>query len=84
MLYGRVGCHLCGQARAVVARVCGEAGEAWVEVDVDGPPSPGGRDLFEEYGERVPVVVVDGVEVARLHVSERALRAVVASGAARP
>ena len=76
VLYGRVGCHLCDEARGVVARVCAEAGEAWVEVDVDDPPAPGGRDLFEEYGERVPVVEVDGVEVAQLRVSERVLRAV--------
>lgn len=80
VLYGRAGCHLCEAARAVVARACDDAGEAWREVDVDGPVS-GGRDLFQEYGERVPVVEVDGVEVARLRVSERALRAALARAA---
>lgn len=84
VLYGRAGCHLCEEAREVVARVCGEAGEPWVELDVDVPPAPGGRDLFEAYGERVPVVEVDGVEVAQLRVSERALRALLASGRTRP
>jgi hypothetical protein len=84
VLYGRAGCHLCDEARAVVAAVCADAGEPWAEVDVDAPPAPGGRDLFEAYGERVPVVEVDGVEVARWRVSERALRALLASGLARP
>ena len=34
-LYGREGCHLCDDARAVIARVCADLGESWVEVDID-------------------------------------------------
>lgn len=83
VLYGRAGCRLCDEGRAVVARVCAETGEPWTEVDVDAPPPAGGRDLFEEYSERVPVVAVDGLEVAQWRVSERALRTVLASGRAR-
>lgn len=74
MLYGRAGCHLCDEARAVVARVCGEVGVPWAEVDVD---DPGGPDLADAYGERVPVVAVDGVDVAQWQVSERALRSLL-------
>ena len=77
ILYGRVGCHLCDEARAVVARVCDEAGVPWTEVDVDDPPLPGEPDLFEAYGERVPVVSVDGVDVLQWRVAERALRSAV-------
>lgn len=84
VLYGRMACHLCEQARAVVARVCGELGEKWVEVDVDDPPAPGEPDLFESHGERVPVVAVDGVEVAQWHVSEAALRLALASQPRNP
>ena len=85
VLYGRGGCHLCEDARAVVARVCDEAGATWTERDVDDPPAPGGGpDLFEAYGERVPVVAVDGVEVGQWRISERALRAALAAGGARP
>ena len=78
VLYGRAGCHLCDEARAVVARVCGEGGVPWVEVDIDDPPAPGARDPFDAYGERVPVVAEDGVDVAQWQVSERLLRAALA------
>lgn len=62
VLFGRAGCHLCEDARAVVAEVCARAGEAWREVDVDDPQgADGGRDLAAELGELVPVVEVDGV-----------------------
>ncbi len=84
MLYGRVACHLCDEARAVVARVCDEAGVPWAEVDVDDPPVAGAADLFESYGERVPVVAVDGVDVAQWRISERVLRAALASGPTGP
>jgi glutaredoxin len=78
VLYGRSGCHLCDEARALVARVCGEMGVPWAEVDVDDPPAPGVADPFDAYGERVPVVAVDGVDVAQWQVSERTLRAALA------
>jgi hypothetical protein len=78
LLYGRVGCHLCDEARIVVARVCEESRVPWAEIDVDDPPLPGEPDLFEAFGERVPVVSVDGIEVAQWRVSERALRAALA------
>ncbi|MFE5336459.1 glutaredoxin family protein [Isoptericola sp. NPDC056573] len=60
LLYTRVSCHLCEEARAVVADVCGAAGETWreVDIDVDGP----GGDLVGKYGDYVPVVEVDGVQ----------------------
>ena len=38
-LYGKPGCHLCDDARAVVEEVCAELGEAYVEVDITTTPS---------------------------------------------
>ena len=84
VLYGRSGCHLCDEARVVVARVCQEAAVRWAEVDVDAPVGPGGADLVATYGERVPVVGVDGVDVAQWQVREPVLRAALAPGPARP
>ncbi len=34
LLLGRPGCHLCDDARAVVARVTGELGVPWAERDI--------------------------------------------------
>ncbi|MCH1865142.1 glutaredoxin family protein [Nocardioides sp. CFH 31398] len=51
----REGCHLCEEARAVVAAVCAEVGERFVEVDVDDDPA-----LLARYDEQVPVTFVDG------------------------
>jgi len=61
VLYGRAGCHLCDAAREVVATVAAAAGAGWVEVDVDVAAADDGGALQREYGEQVPVVLVDGV-----------------------
>ncbi|WP_107774828.1 glutaredoxin family protein [Nocardioides sediminis] len=54
-LYGRAGCHLCDEARAVVEAVCSELGESWTEVDIDADPA-----LLDRFGEEIPVTLVDG------------------------
>jgi glutaredoxin len=69
-VYSRVGCHLCDQALAVVARVVGTDVEV---VDVDTDP-----ELVRRYGEEVPVVLVDGRQIAYWRVEESALRAALA------
>jgi glutaredoxin len=54
-LYGKPGCHLCDDARAIVEKVCAELGVDWTEIDITQDPK-----LFEEYGEQIPVTFVDG------------------------
>ncbi|WP_062517029.1 glutaredoxin family protein [Demequina gelatinilytica] len=54
VLYSRVGCHLCDDARAVLVEVCGAAGEGFDEIDIDGDP-----ELRARYGDEIPVVTVD-------------------------
>jgi glutaredoxin len=70
-VYTRAGCGLCRRAEELVAAEA--AGHAVVHVDVDADP-----DLQRAYNVRVPVVEVDGVEVAegQVHPGEvrRALR----------
>jgi glutaredoxin len=56
LLLTRAACHLCDEARDVVASVCAEAGVAFREVDVDADAA-----LRAEHGDFVPVVLVDGV-----------------------
>ncbi len=57
-LYSKPGCHLCDDARAVVAAVCDELGESFVEVDITAGPDA--EALVEAYGEEIPVTFVDG------------------------
>ena len=69
-LYGKPGCHLCEEARAVLAAVRAERGFALREVDITLDP-----ELHHRYGERIPVVAVDGVDAFEFHVDADALRA---------
>ena len=68
-LYGKPGCCLCDDARAVVAAVREEHGFDLKEVDVSIDPV-----LHNRYGERIPVVAIDGVDVLELHFDANALR----------
>jgi glutaredoxin len=70
VLVTRVGCHLCEQAAPVVAREAARAGAAYVERDVDASEQDRAA-----YGEKVPVVLLDGVEHAYWQVDAKALRA---------
>lgn len=54
-LYSKPGCHLCEDARAVVAAVCADLGETFDEVDISTDAA-----LMREFGEQIPVTFVDG------------------------
>ena len=66
VLYGRPGCHLCDDARAVLERL----GATFEEVDIE-------RDdaLHRAYLERIPVIDVDGEHLSDYFVDEAALAA---------
>ena len=68
-LYGKPGCCLCDEARAVVEAVRAERGFDLREVDVSLDPA-----LHRRYGERIPVVAVDGEEAFQFHVDAAGLR----------
>jgi len=68
-LLSRPGCHLCDEARSVIAAVAGELGVPWAERDVTASP----EDL-REYGDMVPVTFIDGVQHDFWRVDERRLR----------
>jgi len=57
-MYTRAGCHLCDDALEVVAAACAASGSDFQLVDVDADP-----DLRDRFGEKVPVVTVDGQPV---------------------
>jgi hypothetical protein len=70
LLLTRPGCHLCEQARAVIAMVTAELDVSWSERDITGSP----EDL-RAYGDMIPVTFVDGVQHDFWRVSEDRLRA---------
>ena len=69
-LVGKPDCHLCDEARAVVAAVCAETGEAYVELSILDDP-----ELADQYWEQIPVTLVDGAQHDFWHVDEARLRA---------
>ena len=56
-LLTRAACHLCDVAAETLGRIADEAGLEVTPVDVDADP-----ELQAEYGDRVPVVLLDGRE----------------------
>jgi len=70
LVYTRAGCHLCEVAEADVARSCADLELDFTSVDVDTDP-----ELRAEYGDRVPVIMVDGREHGFFRVEEGRLRA---------
>lgn len=72
VLYARVGCHLCDEARVVIEQLRTSVEFSFEEVDIE-------RDdaLVRDYGVRIPVVEVDGQELFEISVDPAALRAAV-------
>jgi hypothetical protein len=68
-LYAKPGCHLCDDARAAVERVRAEVPFDLEEVDISLDPV-----LHRRYGERIPVLTVEGEELFDYVVDEPVLR----------
>jgi hypothetical protein len=69
-LIGKPGCHLCDEARAVVAKVTADLGLEFEELNILADP-----DLQARYWEQIPVTLVDGEQHDFWRVSESRLRA---------
>jgi len=72
-LLGKPGCHLCDEAREVIARVAADLGAHWEERDI----TLDERDM-REYWDKIPVTLIDGVQHDFWRVSEQRLRAALA------
>lgn len=70
VLYGRPGCHLCEEARAVLERVRAQVPFRLEERDIEAD-----EHLLRRYLERIPVVTIDGEECFEFFVEEADLRA---------
>jgi hypothetical protein len=73
-LLTRPGCHLCADAREIVARVAGDLGARWEERDITAS-----ADDLARYLDMIPVTLIDGVQHDFWRVSEERLRAALRS-----
>jgi glutaredoxin len=67
-LFGKPGCHLCDEARDLVRRVCDGRAVELREIDITLDPT-----LNREYGERIPVLALNGEELFEYFVDEGVL-----------
>jgi glutaredoxin len=69
-LYGKPGCHLCDEARAVVAEVRRERPFELIEVDITFDPG-----INRRYTERIPVLELNGEVISELTLDQTSVRA---------
>ncbi len=72
-MFGKPGCHLCQDARAVIERVPADLGVRWEERDITRSEAD-----YERYWEQIPVTLINGVQHDFWRVDEARLRAAVA------
>ena len=77
-LMSKPGCHLCDDAREVIAAVADALGVGWAEVDITSD-----EELHRRWWEQIPVTLVDGVQHDFWRVDpDRLRKALLATGAA--
>jgi hypothetical protein len=76
-LLSRPGCHLCDDARTVIERVAADLGVPWEQRDITQS-----ADGLRDYGEMIPVTLINGVQHDFWHVSEQRLRTALAQAGA--
>ena len=74
-LLSRDGCSICRRVYARLAELAAELDFELSEVDVDVAAAAGEPALRAEYGDRLPVVLLDGREHSYWDVDEARLRA---------
>lgn len=75
VLLTRAGCSICERAARTLAALADELGFTVTTTDVDAAAAAGDARLRAEFGDRVPVVLLDGVEHSYWEVDEQRLRA---------
>ena len=78
-LLTRAGCAICARVYAQLAELATELGFDLSATDVDTAAAAGDPGLRAEFGDRLPVVLLDGREHSYWEVDERRLRADLAA-----
>ncbi len=74
-LLTRDGCAICLRVHAQLAELADELGFDLATTDVDAAASTGNPGLRAEFGDRLPVILLDGREHSYWEVDEARLRA---------
>jgi glutaredoxin len=74
-LLTRDGCSICERARSRLTELAAELGFRFATTDVDAEAAGGRPGLRTEFGDRLPVVLLDGREHSYWEVDEPRLRA---------
>ena len=69
-LFGKAGCHLCEAVLQTILRVKNQVTFDLKLRDIEGDAF----EFYERYKEHIPVVLLDGREIARYRLSESELR----------
>jgi glutaredoxin len=77
-LYSKPGCHLCEELRELLGELAIDRGFTIDEINIESDAT-----LFAAYRYAIPVVLVDGSEVARGRIDERQLCAALENAAGR-
>ncbi len=75
MLLTRAGCSLCERTAARLTELADELRFDFTSTDVDAAAADGDSSLRAEYGDRLPVVLLDGAEHSYWELDEPRLRA---------
>jgi hypothetical protein len=73
-LLTRAGCTICTKAAAQLTDLADELGFTLTVTDVDAAAAQGNPTLRAEFGDRLPVVLLDGAEHSYWEVDEPRLR----------
>jgi glutaredoxin len=74
-LLTRDGCTICARVHARLTELAGELGFELATTDVDAAAAAGNPGLRAEFGDRLPVILLDGREHSYWEVDEPRLRA---------
>ncbi|OMB94163.1 glutaredoxin family protein [Mycobacterium colombiense] len=74
-LLTRGGCTICERAHARLVELAGELGFELSITDVDAAAAAGNTALRAEFGDRLPVILLDGREHSYWEIDEPRLRA---------
>lgn len=69
-VYGRPGCHLCEDAIAELQPILADTGARLEQIDIEQDDA-----LHKAHLERIPVILVDGLEICTFFVDDAAVRA---------